>query len=94
MTAAEETRQLVEQIRQIREDSNGSPAAVSALVDRLLERIGDLERSLEFMLSAPYEGLSEWSLTLACARLNHPRIRRDETRTCYCKFTGPGGWGE
>jgi hypothetical protein len=90
-----DARLLANRIRLIREAvGTDDPDDLAAIVAERSDRIGQLERALEFVLRAPYEGLTEWATTLACARLEHPRIRSDENRTCYCKFTGPGGWSE
>jgi len=90
-----DARLLANRIRLIREAlGTDDPEKLALLVAERTDRIGQLERALEFVLRAPYEGLTEWANTLACSRLGHPRIRSDEDRTCYCKFTGPGGWGE
>ena len=90
-----DARLLANRIRLIREAvGTDDPDDLAALLAERMDRIGELERALEFMLRAPYEGLTQWSLTLACSRLFHPRIRSDETKSCYCTFAGPGGWGE
>jgi len=43
-----------------------------------------LRAALRFMLSSPYEGNTAWSITLACNELEHPSIRDDRRRECYC----------
>ena len=62
--------------------------------DRILElevEVEELKAALGFMLSAPWEGggLTQWSVTLACNLLEHPRIRRESARPCYCGWVKP-----
>jgi hypothetical protein len=53
------------------------------------EDVARLRRLIEHMLEGPWSSTEAWARSLACAEVNHPRIRGEADKACYCGKVKP-----